>query len=225
MTAVTTTGRAGATDGMLGQMPKALAQAERIAGTGDSTRDRILGAAAALVAERGWGSVRTRAVAERAGVNQALVHYHFGTMEQLLREAVLTRIEPELRALADELLDDGPFPDGLRRTLDLLDRFEPSSEPGILLAEALLRATRDATVAEAMGGELRSWRTLVEPRIVTAQQRGSIRSDVDAGSLALIIAAVLDGLLIQRIADPDTHLDDAATTLTRLLAPPGGDPR
>lgn len=209
---------------MLGQMPKAHAQEERIAGTGDSTRNRILGAAAALVAERGWGSVRTRAVAERAGVNQALVHYHFGTMEQLLREAVLMRIEPELRALADELLDDGPFPDGLRRTLDLLDRFEPSSEPGILLAEALLRATRDARVAEAMGGELRSWRTLIEPRIETAQRRGIVRDDVDAGSLALIIAAVLDGLLIQRIADPDAHLD-VATTLTRLLAPPGGDPR
>jgi len=199
-------------------MPKAPAQPDRTVAAA-TTRERILGAAAALVAERGWGSVRTRAVAERAGVNAALVHYHFGSMDELLREAVLTRIRPELQAIVDELLDERPFPGGLGRTMALLGRFDLGSEAGILLAEALLRATRDRQVAEAMGGELRAWRTLIEPRIVTAQQRGTVRDDLAAGALAMIVAAVLDGFILQQMADPDADPATAATALARLVAP------
>lgn len=192
--------------------------------SGEITRTRLLDAAASLVAERGWSAVTTRAIAERAGVNHALVHYHFGSVAALLREAVLARIEPELTALLTELLDDRPFPEGLVSTMQLLDEFDLRSETGVLVAELLLRSTRDPAVAEAMGGELRSWRSLLEPRLRTAQERGSIRSDVSPASLALLIAAALDGLWLQRMAVPDAGLADAAATLTRLLAPPTPTP-
>jgi len=86
-------------------MPKVTAQTTRSSrSAGAVTRARLLEAAASLVAEQGWGSVTTRAVAERAGVNQALVHYHFRNMDNLLREAVMARLQPEISALVDELL-------------------------------------------------------------------------------------------------------------------------
>ncbi|MFA5569649.1 MAG: helix-turn-helix domain-containing protein, partial [Trueperaceae bacterium] len=40
---------------------------------------RILAATVALLGEVGWGGVTTRKVAQRAKVNNALVHYYFGT--------------------------------------------------------------------------------------------------------------------------------------------------
>ena len=190
-----------------------------------ATRARLLEAAASLVAEQGWGSVTTRAVAERASVNQALVHYHFRNMENLLRDAVMARLEPEIRALADELLDDRPFPDSIDRTMQMLDRFDLGSEIGVLMAEALLRSTRDEAMASAMGGMVGGWQTLLEPRIVTAQERGVVRDDIDSRSLALTIAAMLDGFLIQRMADPDTGSQAAADALARLIAPAREDPR
>ena len=49
-----------------------------------ATRRRIEAAAVALVAERGWDAATTRAVAERAGVNRGLVHYHFESIDALL---------------------------------------------------------------------------------------------------------------------------------------------
>ena len=48
------------------------------------TRARLLSAASELIAERGWASVSTRDLAARAGVNPALVNYHFGGKSQLL---------------------------------------------------------------------------------------------------------------------------------------------
>jgi AcrR family transcriptional regulator len=53
-----------------------------------TTRDKILAAAAAILAEDGIIGISTRRVADRAGVNQALVHYHFGSIENLLLEVL-----------------------------------------------------------------------------------------------------------------------------------------
>ncbi len=54
----------------------------------DETREKILGAADALFGELGFDVTTTRDIAERSGVNKALIHYHFGTKDDLL-EAVL----------------------------------------------------------------------------------------------------------------------------------------
>jgi AcrR family transcriptional regulator len=53
-----------------------------------STRERILDEALRSFAERGFDGASTRAIATRAGVNQGLIPYYFGTKEALWREAV-----------------------------------------------------------------------------------------------------------------------------------------
>src|SRR5262249_27608558 len=55
---------------------------------GDHTRQRLLRAARALVAERGPGGVRLRDVSEAAGVNIAAVSYHFGSLAELVATAI-----------------------------------------------------------------------------------------------------------------------------------------
>ena len=59
--------------------------------------------------------ITTRKVAERAGVNQALVHYHFGTIEELL-VAALERVSVQVKERSprcthgkDESFVDGWF--------------------------------------------------------------------------------------------------------------------
>ncbi len=76
----------------------------RWAGTEDpKTRVELLDAAAGLLVEEGYGAVTARRVAARAGVNPALVHYYFGTMDDLLvilfrrgAEAYLERLRQAL---------------------------------------------------------------------------------------------------------------------------------
>jgi len=48
----------------------------------------LLDAAETLLVEVGHAGVTVRALAERAGVNQGLVHYYFGSMEELLLQAL-----------------------------------------------------------------------------------------------------------------------------------------
>jgi AcrR family transcriptional regulator len=60
---------------------------------GDETRDTIVEAATALFYEKGYRSTTTRAIAERAGVNEVTIFRHFGTKEKLLHAVVWNGID------------------------------------------------------------------------------------------------------------------------------------
>ena len=53
-----------------------------------STRERMLDAALSAFSELGYDGASTREIASRAGVNQGLIPYYFGSKEALWREAV-----------------------------------------------------------------------------------------------------------------------------------------
>jgi AcrR family transcriptional regulator len=63
-------------------------------GGGGSVRDAILDATEAIMIEEGYAAVTSRRVAERAGLKSQLVHYYFGTMDDLF-VAVYERVEQE----------------------------------------------------------------------------------------------------------------------------------
>jgi AcrR family transcriptional regulator len=58
------------------------------------TRDSILNVAEELFAERGFHGVSVREIAERAGVRQSLIHYHFSNKETLYAAAYARRAIP-----------------------------------------------------------------------------------------------------------------------------------
>lgn len=59
-----------------------------------NTRDAILDATVAIMVEDGYAAVTSRRVAERAGLNAPLIHYHFGSMDDLF-VAVYERSEKD----------------------------------------------------------------------------------------------------------------------------------
>lgn len=69
------------------------------------TRERMLDVALEAFSELGYDGASTRAIAARAGVNQGMIPYYFGSKEALWREAV-DRVFAELRAELDAVLDD-----------------------------------------------------------------------------------------------------------------------
>ena len=53
-----------------------------------ATRERILDAAEALIADRGYHGVSIREIVKQAGVELALVHYYFGPKDALFRAVI-----------------------------------------------------------------------------------------------------------------------------------------
>ena len=66
---------------------------------GATPREQILDAAAALFAERGFAATTTRLIAERVGIRQASLYYHFAGKDELLIELLTTSVRPSLDAV------------------------------------------------------------------------------------------------------------------------------
>jgi AcrR family transcriptional regulator len=58
---------------------------------GDHTRELLLDALESIAADQDIGTLSHRTIARRAGLHAALLHYHFGTVERLLEEAIARR--------------------------------------------------------------------------------------------------------------------------------------
>src|SRR5689334_4266381 len=95
-----------------GARPMPRTSAER----GRDVRQRLLRAAAELIPEVGWTAVSTRTLALRAGVAPALVHYHFESLQSLLRAAAIESMRSSL-APASAVFEQA---DSLESGLDLL---------------------------------------------------------------------------------------------------------
>ncbi len=187
---------------------------------GQATRRKIAAAAVELVAEMGWDAVTTRAVAARASVNPALVHYHFGSMDALLRGAVVAALEEEIGQAARPLTGDSSLAEGLAGAVDAIGRFDPDTPAGSLLVEAMARAMRDPGLAEVIVGSLQEFRDLVAIRVRLASTTGESAPDLPPEATGVLVAAALDGLLLHRIVDPSTDVDGVRDVLLRLLIHP-----
>ena len=82
-------------------MPTATARVRRPGA--DATRERILAAALDLFSERSFEGASTRLIAERAGVQQPLLGYHFGNKEELWRATVGQLFEDLTAALGERI--------------------------------------------------------------------------------------------------------------------------
>lgn len=71
----------------------------------DDTRDRLVTATVAVLAEQGIAGLSARAVGQRAGVNPSLIYYHFENLDGLLVEASRTVTEARAATYASRLSD------------------------------------------------------------------------------------------------------------------------
>lgn len=178
------------------------------------TRQRLLNAAAALIAEIGWGRVTTRAVAERAGLPHGTVSYHFHGKQELLSQAALEVVEgifPMTELAAVETLAE-LF--GLVKTSVGRQESYDSVLSGVLL-ETMRESGRDSALRARMAALLADYRHLLTELVRTEQERGVVAADADPVMLATLIAAAGDGLLLHALMDSET---DAVSAFEALLA-------
>lgn len=106
----------------------------------------LLQSGRALFAQLGCAGLSVRAVAERAGVNQGMFHYHFKSKDNFLRALLQGAYEEMFAALSREAGHDGPTLDRLKRALTVLARFARDNRA--VLARVWMDAMTGETVAQ-----------------------------------------------------------------------------
>jgi AcrR family transcriptional regulator len=79
------------------------------------SRDRLLAAAAAEFAARGFDGAKVDRIAARARVNKAMLYYHFKNKADLYRAILRDLFQSIATAVADSRAQGGPPPEQLRR--------------------------------------------------------------------------------------------------------------
>ena len=193
----------------------------RIAGvTAAETRERLLSAAAAVFAERGYDGTRVADIAAAAGVSNGALYAHFGSKAELLVDALRTHGR---RTLADLFAAD---PDrSVTELLLVIGRSLPrrGGPEDDLIVEGLVAARRDADVASPMHDYMAERADWLVELIRAAQADGELDPALSPGALAHFCLLLAMG---SALVTPDLHPvddEDWSAVLGRVvagLAPP-----
>jgi AcrR family transcriptional regulator len=176
------------------------------------TRERIIAAAAASFAERGFEGTTFEHIAERADVARATVFNYFRDKEQLLR-AYLAHRRAWLRALLDhEAAREQDSAARLARLLDTLTAFNQDNENEARTILGAWRQMRDpygegAPVAQVFGEVIEA-----------GQAAGEFATATDPRAAALFLFDAYIGVITRWFAIPPPARFDLRAALRQALA-------
>ncbi|OLB82747.1 MAG: TetR family transcriptional regulator [Actinobacteria bacterium 13_2_20CM_2_71_6] len=157
------------------------------------TKERLVDGALRAVRTHGIAGVSARTVAAAAGVNQALVFYHFGTVDDLLAEACRSATEERVAYYRDRFAGVG----SLRELLDLgraLHAEERKQGNVTVLAQLLAGAQADERLAAPVAAALRQWTAEIESVLRRVLKDSPLGELADPAGLAYAVSAAFIGL-------------------------------
>jgi AcrR family transcriptional regulator len=165
---------------------------------------RIIDAMRHSVAKRGSAGSTFDHVSREAGVSRGLLHYYFGTKEQLLVEAVRRDCELRLERLESQLstaqtADDfiGLMAASLQETV--------ADEPDFvtLVFELFTLSRRNADIAVEYADLMRRTREHVAEMLAAAEREGVLRLHAEPEEVAEILFSLGDGVALRMLSEPD----------------------
>ncbi len=176
---------------------------------GRNARVRLLTAARELIGELGWNAVSTRTLAERAGVRSGLVHYHFDSLQALLRHAALDEVRRMLDGTSALLARATSPSEGIERMLFDLDQYNGSDPASLLFVETYLAATRDHELRQGMSALVADFRcSLTEVLTRSGHPRPQ--------AAASVVMALFDGFVLHKGLDQGLSAEHIAPLLRRI---------
>jgi AcrR family transcriptional regulator len=174
-------------------------------GTADQRREQMLHAALEVISARGYADTRIADVAERAGVSPALVIYYFKTKDQLLTEAIRYYEDTWYSVGQSRMAGLTSAAARLEEIVRMSVLSDADPEPASswqLWLDFWAQAARNPEVAGVRQKSDERWREMLAALVLEGQEAGEFRP-VDAGSFAIYLSTLIDGLTIQiALEDP-----------------------
>jgi AcrR family transcriptional regulator len=175
-----------------------------------ATRTALLDAAERLMVERGYAAVTTRRVATEAGVNNGLVYYYFGAMDDLFLELYRRRSKRSLDRMR-QVLDD-PQP--------LWALWEQARDPSsnAIVMEFIALANHRKTIKKEIAAQSRRYRRLQLERLTDVLAGYGV--DLErwpTAALILLMAGTARFLLLEESFDVDVGHADAVALIEREI--------
>ena len=191
--------------------------------SGSATKDRIVAAAAETLKREGFTGTSARAVARTGGFNQALVFYHFGSVNDLLLAVLDATGEARMRRYAEAVA-------GARRPADLVEVaseiYREDLDAGHLtvLAEMIAGASSVPDLGPAIARRLEPWIDFTADQVRRLLPSSDVGDLLPPDDVAFAVVALYLGMEMLTGLSGERHraesLFSAAGRLLALFAPP-----
>jgi AcrR family transcriptional regulator len=164
------------------------------------TEEAFLDAAERLLVSGGHAGVTTRGLAEEAGANHGLVHYYFGSMENLLAR-VLERFTDRIIARQRTMYaaSDVPFPEKWRTAMRYLDA---DREYQKVWYELQALAWNRPELRERVAHVDAEWRAVLTEAFAEPHERYGVEMPLDA--LVSLVVTFNEGIIFERLSGIET---------------------
>jgi AcrR family transcriptional regulator len=164
------------------------------------TEEAFLDAAERLLVSVGHAGITTRALAEEAGANHGLVHYYFGSMENLLAR-VLERFTERMIARQRAMYSaaDVSFVEKWRTAMRYLDA---DREYQKVWYELQALAWNRPELRERVAHVDAEWRSVLSEALAEPRERYGI--DMPLAALVSLVITFNEGMIFERLSGVET---------------------
>ena len=193
--------------GRVASQPSRLTNADEVVG---DTKARIVGAALEALKEKGFAGASAREIAKTGGFNQALIFYHFGSVQKALLAALDVVSERRMRAYKPAFERAQTLSELAALARDI---YREDLENGYVtvLGEMVAGGVSDVELGHQVVARLEPWVEIVERKIRALVAGSLFESMIAPRDLAFAIIALYLGI------DMVSHLDDDHTRAQSLL--------
>ena len=165
-----------------------------------TAEEALLDAAERLLVDVGHAGITTRRLAETAGVNHGLVHYYFGSNENLLVRALERFTERLIERQRELYAADQPFIEKWRTAMRYLVSEDRTYEKIWLELQAL--AWNDPELRARLARVNAKWRAVLAEALAEPHRELGIEMPLEA--LVSLVMTFNEGIILERLAGIET---------------------
>jgi TetR/AcrR family transcriptional regulator len=162
----------------------------------ENAEQNLLDAAERLLVEVGHGGITTRGLAREARVNHGLVHYYFGSVENLLVQVLERFTERQIARQRAMYAADIPFIEKWRQAMRYLVSEDVEYEKIWLELQAL--AWNRPELHERLAHINEEWRTVLLEAFEAPHREYGIPMPLDA--LVSLVVTFNEGIIVERLS-------------------------
>lgn len=163
----------------------------------------LLDAAEALLVDVGHAGVTVRALAERAGVNQGLVHYYFGSMEEVLLQTLERFTDRLIERQEAMYAGEEPFVEKWRMAMRYLTEDFASGYQKVWF-ELQAMAWNHPAMRERVAKVLHAWVDVLRPAFAGGLAELGVDPDKYPSDVVVTLVATFNqGVMLEQLSGAD----------------------
>jgi len=185
---------------------------------GERTRKRIVDAALKTLKKEGFAGATSRAIARTGGFNQALIFYHFGSLDAVLLAALEASSQARLERYRNALDQAGSISELIQLAADIYREDRQSGHTAVV-AQMVAGSLARPELAPQLLQRMETWITFCEDAIAKTLGRSPAAEILPARDLAFALVTFYLGVNLVTHLNGDSSQTDTLFERAVTLAP------